>query len=135
MKKILVAALIAVLCFGFSSSAQAQPSDEKAYTTSVSKTITAADTITYTSIRSGVVMFEYNYTETSGTTAGKLYLEGKFLNTWVKLDSVSLTDVAIIQTLRHIPTQTSYLSYRLINTNTSSATGTVIAGYLRRMWR
>jgi hypothetical protein len=137
MKRILYAALIAVLTFGFSAApvakAKAQTTiDVTPYRTYNSKTISAADTITYTAIPSGVVMFEYNYTETSGTTAGKLYLEGKFLSSWVKLDSVSLTDVATIQTLRHIPTQTSYYSYRLINTNTSASTGTALYGYLRR---
>lgn len=131
MKKILFAAMIAALTFGLSAtcvSAKAQAP----FTHSTTKTITAADTITISSIEGGVVMFEYNYTETSGTTAGKIYLEGKFLNSWVKLDSVSLTDVATVQTLRNIPTQTSYKSYRFVCTNTSSATAGIVAGYLRR---
>jgi hypothetical protein len=94
--------------------------------------ISAADTITSGIVEDGVVQFEYNYTETSGTTAGKIYLEGKFLGSWVKLDSLSLSDVTTIQTLRTIVTQTSYKYYRFVNTNTSNATGTVLAGYLRR---
>jgi len=128
MKKIFAFILSVGLLVAFSSDVNAQ----QGYKSSTTKTITAADTITMTSIEGGVVMFEYNYTETSGTTAGKIYLEGKFLNSWVKLDSVSLTDVATVQTLRHIPTQTSYQSYRWVNTNTSAATAGIVAGYLRR---
>lgn len=126
MKKILFA-IIAFAFIGYSASAQ------KPYTHTVAnKTISAADTITMSLVEDGVVQFEYNYTETSGTTAGKLYLEGQFLSTWVKLDSVSLTDVATKQTLRNFPVKTYYKNYRFINTNTSSSTGTVLAGYLRR---
>ena len=125
MKKVLL--IILVAAFGLAANAQ------KPFTvTAASKTISAADTVTMTGVESGIVMFEYNYTETSGTTAGKLYLEGKFLSSWVKLDSATLSDVSTIQTMRTIPTQTSYKSYRFINTNTSSSTGTVLAGYLRR---
>lgn len=131
MKRILYAALVAVLTLGIASS-PVKAKAQAPYTHSLTKTISAADTITYTSIEGSVVMFEYNYTESSGTTAGKIYLEGKFLNSWVKLDSVSLTDVATVQTLRVTVTQTSYKSYRWVNTNTSTATGSVLAGYLRR---
>lgn len=107
---------------------------QKPYTTTVKNaSISAADTITMSAVEGGVVQFEYNFTETSGTTAGKIYLEGKFLSSWVKLDSVSLSDVATIQTLRHIiTTTTTYKDYRFVNTNTSASTGTVLAGYLRR---
>ena len=106
---------------------------QRAYTTTVaSKSITAGDTITMTNMEGGVVAFEYNATETSGTTAGKVYLEGKLLSSWVKLDSISLTDVATIQTLRTFLTNTTYKDYRFINTNTSSSTQTILAGYVRR---
>lgn len=126
MKKIIVL-LIAVVSL---SVAQAQ----KPYTHTVKNAnITAADTITMSLVNDGVVMFEYNYTEVSGTTAGKVYLEGQFLSSWVKLDSITLSDAATIQTLRHLPTKTYYKNYRFVNTNTSSATGTVLAGYLRRL--
>jgi hypothetical protein len=84
-------------------------------------------------VEGGVCQFEYNYTETSGTTAGKLYLEGRFLSSWVKLDSATLSDVSTIQTLRSlITTSMTYKDYRFVNTNTSASTGTVLAGYLRR---
>jgi hypothetical protein len=125
MKKILFL-LMAVMTI---SAAQAQ----KPYTTTAKNaSISAADTITMLAVEGGVCMFEYNYTETSGTTAGKIYLEGRFLYTWIKLDSVSLSDVTTIQTLRKTVTQTDYKDYRFVNTNTSAATGTVLAGYVRR---
>jgi hypothetical protein len=129
MKTFILSALIGLLSFGFSFEANAQ----RAYTTTVaSKSITAADTITMTNVEGGVVAFEYNATETSGTTAGKIYLEGKLFSSWVKLDSATLTDVATIQTMRTFLTNTSYKDYRLINTNTSSSTQTILAGYVRR---
>lgn len=128
MKRLLIILVGAFLLGGVTETVKAQ----NPYTHTVkSASISAADTVEFLA-QTGVVQFEYNFTETSGTTAGKVYLEGKFLSSWVKLDSVTLTDVATIQTLRVIPTQTSYKYYRFVNTNTSSATGTVLAGYLRR---
>lgn len=129
MKRILFAALVAVLTIGISVNAVAQ----RGYThTTKSASITAADTVTMLNVEGGIVTFEYNATETSGTTAGKLYLEGRFLSSWVKLDSVTLTDVATIQTMRTFITNTSYKDYRFVNTNTSASTQTILAGYFRR---
>ena len=106
---------------------------QKGYTTTAkTASITAADTVTMLNVEGGIVTFEYNTTETSGTTAGKIYLEGRFYTTWVKLDSVTLTDVATIQTLRYFPTKTYFKDYRYVNTNTSASTQTVLAGYYRR---
>jgi hypothetical protein len=103
------------------------------HTVASGRAITAADTITMNLVENGVKQFQYIYTETSGTTAGKVYLEGNFLgSTWVKLDSITLTDVGTAQTLRVILTATTYKNYRFVNTNTSSAVATVDAGYLRR---
>lgn len=130
MKKFLSAALIAALSFGAlvvsSTNAKAQS------TTTTSKTITTADTITYASVASKLKGLQYTYTETSGTTAGKVYLEGTINGTWVLLDSLTLADVATAQTKVVIVTATSYKGYRWRNTNTSSATGAVVATYLRR---
>src|SRR5262245_56079664 len=101
---------------------------QRGYSTLIKNTtIAAGDTVTVTNMEGGVVVFEYNVTEVSGTTAGKIYLEGKFLSSWVKLDSVSLSDVTTIQTLRYFPTKTYYRDYRLICTNTSSAVLTILA--------
>lgn len=126
MKKIIACLLIMI-------SVCATAAAQKPYTHTVKNgNIAAADTITMNLVNDGVVQFEYNYTEVSGTTAGKVYLEGQFLSSWVKLDSISLSDVTTIQTLRHFPAKTYYKNYRFINTNTSAATGTVLAGYLRR---
>lgn len=125
MKKIIVL-LVALAYLGLAKA-------QKPFTHTVKNAnITAADTITMSLVNDGVVVFEYNYTEVSGTTAGKVYLEGQFLSSWVKLDSITLSDATSKQTLRHFPTKTYYKNYRFVNTNTSSATGTVLAGYLRR---
>ena len=127
MKKIMILSLMFAL-FALNSTAQ------KPFTTTAKNAnISAADTITMRVVEDGVVMFEYNYTEVSGTTAGKLFLEGRLFTTWVKLDSATLSDVTTIQTLRtSLSTKTFYKDYRFVNTNTSAATGTVLAGYLRR---
>lgn len=128
MKKILLAYLVVAGCF-----APLAMTAQRGYTHTVKNaSITAADTITMTNVEGGVVQFEYNATETSGSTAGKIYLEGKLFSSWVKLDSLSLTDVATIQTLRHFPTKTFYKDYRWVNTNTSASTQTILAGYYRR---
>jgi len=129
MKTFILSALVAVLTFGISLNANAQ----RGYTHTVKNTsITAADTVTMLNVEGSVVAFEYNATETSGTTAGKIYLEGRLFSSWVKLDSLSLTDVATIQTLRSFITNTTYKDYRFVNTNTSSSTQTILAGYFRR---
>lgn len=125
MKKILLTALVAVLALSVNAQS----------TNTTTKTITAADTITHTSIGSNVRGFQYTYTESSGTTAGKVYLQGTINGTWVNLDSLTLSDVATAQTkvVTVAPTAgTVYKSYRWVNTNTSSATGAVVATYLRR---
>ena len=132
MKKILFAALVAALTFGmtaFVNEAKAQS------TNTVSRTISTADTITWTSVGSHLRGFQYTYTESSGTTAGKVYLQGTINGTWVNLDSLTLADVTTAQTkvVTYAPTAgTLYKSYRWLNTNTSSATGAVVATYLRR---
>ena len=129
MKTFILSALVAVFTFGISVNANAQ----RGYTHTVkSASISAADTVTMLNVEGGVTTFEYNATETSGTTAGKVYLEGRFLSSWVKLDSISLTDVATIQTLRTFLTNTTYKDYRFVNTNTSASTQTILAGYFRR---
>lgn len=101
-------------------------------TNTVTKTITGVDTVTWTSIGSRVKAFQYTYTETSGTTAGKVYLEGTITGTWVALDSLTLADVTTAQTKVTVVTATSYKQYRYRNTNTSAATGSVVAAYIRR---
>lgn len=116
--------LIALLSFSF---AQAQIPVKS------TKTITAADTLKFSNVPSKVVAFQYSYTESNGTTAGKVYLEGSVDNVgWVALDSLTLADVATTQTKVTTVTATAYLNYRFRNTNTSSATGVIYATYLRR---
>lgn len=123
MKKILFA-LIAVMSFAV---AQAQ------VPTRNTKTITAADTITVSNIGSNVTGLQYTYTESSGTTAGKVYFEVSIDNVgWAAIDSITLADVATAQTKIVNVTNTYFTSARWRNTNTSSATGVVYAFVLRR---
>lgn len=126
MKKLAFLLLASFACFAM---ATAQSSKL------VTKTITTADTVLFSNVPSNITGFQYTYTETSGTTAGKVYLEGTINGTFVILDSLTLADVAGAQTKVVAiakSTGTTYLSYRWRNTNTSSATGTVRAAYLRR---
>lgn len=99
----------------------------------VEKTISAADTIEFKMVPSNIKSFSYAYTETSGTTAGKVYLEGSNITgAWDLIDSLTLADVSTIQKKTVPITATTYASYRWRNTNTSSATGTVKSVALRR---
>jgi hypothetical protein len=126
MKKFLFGLLVAALSFS-TVNVDAQSAPLKV------KTISAADTNTYTNMASRVKSFQCTFTETSGTTAGKIYLEGTTNGTWVVVDSLALVDAnAVPQTLVHKPTATYYLSYRFRITNTSSATGTARYAYVRR---
>jgi hypothetical protein len=130
MKKFFFAVVIAAITFGLSSTPTVKANAQS--TKLVSKTISAADTITFTSIPSRLKAFQYTFTESSGTTAGKVYLEGTVNGTWVALDSLTLADVGTAQTKVFPITSTSYLSYRFRNTNTSSSSGSVKAAYVRR---
>lgn len=98
----------------------------------VVKTITAADTLMFANVPSKMKAFQYTYTETSGTTAGTVYFEATISGAYVIIDSLTLSDVATAQTKVFTVSSTSYLTYRFRNTNTSSATGSVRAAYLRR---
>ncbi len=131
MKKFLFAALVAAFTFG----SVAIPADSaKAQTVKLTTkaAITTADTITFSNVGSKVKAFQYTFTETSGTTAGKIILEGTINGTWKGVDSVALTDITAAQTLVTPVTSTIYSSYRFRCTNTSSATGAVKAAYIRR---
>lgn len=96
--------------------------------------ITAADTITLTAVKSKVVGLQATYVETSGTSAGKFYIQGTIDGrAWVHIDSSkSLSDVTTAQTVVVAVTVTTYASYRCINSNTSSAVGTFYFNALRR---
>lgn len=135
MKKVILAALIAVFTIGFVATPVIEVKAQTVQCTS--KTITAADTLTtkFSNMGSNLRAVQYTYTETSGTSAGKVYLEGTINGTWVLLDSLTLADVATAQTKVVTFAKTaggSYVSYRWRNTNTSSATGSVSACWLRR---
>lgn len=132
MKKFLLIALVAI----FTISAVTIPSIEvKAQSTKlISKSaITTADTINFLSVPSKIKSFSYTLLKTSGTVAGKVYLEaGSLTNQWETLDSLTLANVTTLQVKTVIITATNYLNYRWRNTNTSSATAAVKASYLRR---
>lgn len=98
-----------------------------------SKTITAADTTSFINVPSRIKSFTYAITKTSGTLAGKVYLEGSIVQgQWVALDSITLADNTVMQSKTTPITSTDYLSYRYRCTNTSSATANIEAVYLRR---
>lgn len=135
MKKLLFALAVGA----FTTAITVTPSAEvkaQASTKLVVKTITAADTTTFINpFPSKVRAFQATWTETSGTSAGKIYLEGTVNGTWVILDSLAITDVTTAQTkvTTVAPTAgTSYLSYRYRTTNTSSATAVLRLAWLRR---
>ena len=98
------------------------------------KTITAADTIAIGNVASKVVSLTATYVETSGTSAGKFYIEGTVDNIgWQHIDSSkSLADVATAQTITVASTATIFKDYRVRCSNTSSATGTLYFTILRR---
>lgn len=131
MKKFITGLLIASFTIFI---AAAPIADAKAQTTKTAAvhTITGADTVTFTNVPSKIKAFQYTYDETSGTSAGTVKMYGTINGEWVYLDSLALADQAAAQTKVFTLTATTYLSYRFINSNTSSATGTVKVGYLRR---
>lgn len=124
MKKALLL-LVSVLSIGF---AQAQ------MPVGTAKTITTADTIVVSNVGSGVVSLTAGYLETSGTSAGKFYFEGSGDGRgWTHIDSSkSLSDVTTYQFLTVAVSRTTYMSYRVRCSNTSSATGTLYFTALRR---
>lgn len=131
MKKFLFIAL----SIGLFMAAVSAPTVSHAQTPKLTiKTITTADTMTFAIVPSMVKSFTYTFIETSGTTAGKVYLEATndTGGAWKILDSLTLADVTTKQGLFYTPTATSYMAYRFRNTNTSSATGQARGGYLRR---
>lgn len=131
MKKLLFGLMIAAVSFSMATVPTVSASAQS--TKTYSKTITAADTITFTNVPSKIKAFQYTYDETSGTSAGLVRLYGTINGEWVLIDTlITLADQAAAQTGVVTLSSTDYLSYRIINTNTSSATGTVKASYLRR---
>lgn len=101
--------------------------------------VTAADTTSYASIRSKVKSFHFTVTKSAGTLAGKMYLEatdvGASNTEWIKLDSLSITDISTVQQKAYVvppTTGTSYLSYRFRYAPTGG-TATLILGYVRRI--
>lgn len=125
MKKFLLAAFAVLLMVG---AATAQLPDKQ------KKSITGADTITISNVKSKVVSLTATYVETSGTSAGKFYFEGSVDGVgWQHIDSSkSLSDVTTAQTLTVAVTSTIFAHYRLRCSNTSSAVATLYFTPLRR---
>lgn len=121
--------LTLILSFGLFASMQAQS------TRLVTKSITGVDTVSFANVPSKINSFQYTFTRTSGTAAGVVVFEGTVNGTFVSIDTLVLSNVGTAQTKVFViprSTGTSYLTYRFRNTNTSAATGTVRAAYLRR---
>ncbi len=131
MKKYLFGFMIAFATMAFVALPSADCQAQKFQL--VEKSITAVDTINFLLVPSHIKAFAYTYLETSGTTAGKVYLEGSVITgSWELLDSLTLSDVTTLQKKTVIITATSYANYRWRNTNTSSAVAAVKATWLRR---
>jgi hypothetical protein len=98
------------------------------------KTISAADTTVLSNVEDDVVSYQYTYVEGSGTSAGKIYIEGTVDGiAWKHIDSsLVLSDVATAQSVIGTLTATTYRSYRARCSNTSSATATIYFTLLRR---
>ncbi len=128
MKKILFAFFLSFSLLHVNTKVDAQ------LTTQSYKTITAADTVTHPNVGSNVTGIQATYKETSGTSAGKFYLEGSCDGLgWQHIDSSkSLGDNALYQTIHVAVTNTSFTTYRVRCSNTSSATGTLWFTILRR---
>lgn len=131
MKKFLLAIAVSILTVAFSAAPTVKADAQSTKLTT--KSITAADTMTFTAVPSKVKAFTYTYTESSGTTAGKVYFEGSTISgAWDTIDSLTLSDVTTLQKKTFTLTATNYVNYRFRNTNTSSASATVKGAYLRR---
>lgn len=111
-----------LVTLGAVSHAQTNGKTTKDYST---KTITTADTITFNGVGSKVVSYQATFKKSSGTAAGKFYLEGSNDGLfWQNIDSSkSLVDNTNYQGIIVTVTTTSYDRVRVRCSNTSSATG------------
>ena len=123
--------LIAI-CLAFVTNVNAQ--DKGPIRENVQKTITATDTALIKNVASNVISMQYTYIETSGTSAGKIYIEGTDDGVgWVFIDSsLSISDNTNVQTKWLAVTATSFRDYRARCSNPSSATATIYFTLLRR---
>jgi hypothetical protein len=120
-----------LMSFGFLAASVSVPTTVKAQTIkSVIKSITSTDTTTFANVPSKIKGFQYTFTESSGTTSGKVYMEGTVNGTYVLLDSLTLSDVTTAQTKYFKLTSTDYLSYRF--RNSAAITGAIRVMYIRR---
>ena len=128
MKKFLFAVLISIVAITAPTvMVHAQ------FTQTFSKTITAADTTIFSAVPSKIKSFTYTLTKTSGTIAGKVYLEGGVIaGQWIIIDSLVLANVNTMQQKTSVLTATSFLNYRYRCTNDSAGVAAVKAAYLRR---
>lgn len=99
MKKIMMAILVSFMLFAVPQSAKSQVSFSHT-SSNPTGTVTNAgsDTMTYTLTRGySLIAFQPNITKTSGTLAGKCYLEYSVYGTsttWILNDSLTLTNVS-----------------------------------------
>lgn len=128
MKRII--AILTLAAFTFAAVTAPTAKAEAQTVKLVTKSITSTDTTVFANIGSKVKSFQYTFTESSGTTSGKVYLEGTVNGTWIAVDSLTLSDVTTAQTKLFPVTSTNYLSYRF--RNSAAITGAVRAAWLRR---
>lgn len=126
--------LLALITFSLALVAGAMAQEKGPIRVDVTHTITTADTAELSNVGSNVVGLQATYVETSGTSAGKFYIEGTIDGVaWVHIDSSkSLADVTTAQSVVVAVTTTAFRSYRCRNSNTSDAVGTFYFTALRR---
>lgn len=92
---------------------------------------TAGTIITFQYTPSKLFAVQASVAKTSGTIAGKVYLQGTIDGNWVNLDSLTLSDQATNTKIFPI-TRTSYLSYQLSYVPTGTQQSVLTGSYLRR---
>jgi hypothetical protein len=126
VKKLLIVGLICAFALG----SMAQADGELKRRTSITG---AVDTTTFSNVKSRIKSFEVTAIKDSGTVGGKIYLEGTITpDGWVKLDSLTLANVATAQSKVTVLTATSYKSYRYVYVPSGTSNLSIQYGYLRR---
>ena len=99
---------------------------------SVTITNAATTNVTFSSIGSKVKSFQTPVTKTSGTVAGKVYLQGTVDGVgWITIDSLVLSDQAI-NSKSFAVTSTSFNSYRAQCVSTGTLVVALTFSYMRR---
>jgi hypothetical protein len=126
MKKLIYMVAFLTLAITFTSNAQ------RVSATSINA---VGDTITFNPMPSKLLVFQATVTKSSGTISGKVYLEGTIDGTWIKMDSLTLSNVTTNSKMFPGAEEmgTSYLGYRFNYVPTGTQTSTLIVAYTRKV--